>query len=293
MITLKRSRATRSFFFLGNRQRELLTKIVSYAVLSVGAFTMLVPFFWMLSTSFKEPAGIFKMPPEWIPDPFTLENYVKIWQKTDLARGFANSMVIAVVSTVGEVFVSTLAGYSFARIRFPGRNVVFAMLLSTMMIPGVVTMIPAFTLFRYLDWIDSWKPLIVPLMFGSSFAIFLCRQFFATLPEELADAGKIDGANQFQIYWSIYLPQARPVIATLAVLGFIARWNDYLGPLIYVRSAEKYPIALMLTTLNTMYEKQWTLLMAGSVIALIPIIVLFVSLQRYFVGSIALTGIKG
>jgi multiple sugar transport system permease protein len=246
-----------------------------------------------LSTSFKEPAGIFKMPPEWIPDPFTLENYVKIWQKTDLARGFANSMVIAVVSTVGEVFVSTLAGYSFARIRFPGRNVVFAMLLSTMMIPGVVTMIPAFTLFRYLDWIDSWKPLIVPLMFGSSFAIFLCRQFFATLPEELADAGKIDGANQFQIYWSIYLPQARPVIATLAVLGFIARWNDYLGPLIYVRSAEKYPIALMLTTLNTMYEKQWTLLMAGSVIALIPIIVLFVSLQRYFVGSIALTGIKG
>jgi len=293
MITLKRSRATRSFFFLGNRQRELLTKIVSYAVLSVGAFTMLVPFFWMLSTSFKEPAGIFKMPPEWIPDPFTLENYVKIWQKTDLARGFANSMVIAVVSTVGEVFVSTLAGYSFARIRFPGRNVVFAMLLSTMMIPGVVTMIPAFTLFRYLDWIDSWKPLIVPLMFGSSFAIFLCRQFFATLPEELADAGKIDGANQFQIYWGIYLPQARPVIATLAVLGFIARWNDYLGPLIYVRSAEKYPIALMLTTLNTMYEKQWTLLMAGSVIALIPIIVLFVSLQRYFVGSIALTGIKG
>lgn len=293
MAIFKRNQAASPSFALGNRQREFVTKLVSYIILSVGAFTMLVPFFWMLSTSFKEPAGIFKMPPEWIPDPFTTENYVKIWQKTDLARGFLNSMFIAVTSTIGEIFVSTLAGYSFARIRFRGRNFLFALLLSTMMIPGVVTMIPAFTLFKYLGWIDSWYPLIVPLMFGSSFAIFLCRQFFATLPQELADAGKVDGANQFQIYWSIFLPQARPVIATLAVLGFIARWNDYLGPLIYVRSASKYPIALMLTTLNTMYEKQWTLLMAGSMIALVPIIILFVTLQRYFVESIALTGIKG
>jgi multiple sugar transport system permease protein len=162
-----------------------------------------------------------------------------------------------------------------------------------MMIPGVVTMIPAYTLFKYLGWLNSWKPLIVPLLFGSSFAIFLCRQFFATLPQELADAGKVDGANQFQIFWSIYVPQARPIVATLAVLGFIARWNDYLGPLIYVHKAKEYPIALMLTALNTMYEKQWTLLMAGSMIALLPIIILFVTLQRYFTESIALTGIKG
>jgi len=278
---------------LGNRERELLIKLLSYVVLSVGAFTMLVPFFWMLSTSFKDPHGIFKMPPQWIPDPFTTENYVKIWEKTDLARGFVNSMIIAVVSTAGEIFTSTLAGYAFARIRFKGRNVLFGLLLSTMMIPGVVTMIPAFILFKNLGWIDTWYPLIVPLLFGSSFAIFLCRQFFATLPEELADAGKVDGANQFQIYWSIFLPQAKPIIATLAVLGFIARWNDYLGPLIYVRSSDKYPIALMLTTLNTMYERQWTLLMAGSMIALLPIIILFVTLQRYFIESIALTGIKG
>lgn len=293
-MTIFRSvaRSSRSLS-LGNRERDSLIKFLSYLVLSAGAFTMLVPFFWMLSTSFKEPQGIFKMPPQWIPDPFTTENYVKIWEKTDLARGFVNSMIIAVVSTAGEIFTSTLAGYAFARIRFKGRDLLFGLLLSTMMIPGVVTMIPAFILFKNLGWIDTWYPLIVPLLFGSSFAIFLCRQFFATLPEELADAGKVDGANQFQIYWSIFLPQAKPIIATLAVLGFIARWNDYLGPLIYVRSSDKYPIALMLTTLNTMYERQWTLLMAGSMIALLPIIILFITLQRYFIESIALTGIKG
>lgn len=280
-------------FALGNREREFLIKLVSYVFLSVGAFTMLVPFFWMVTTSFKEPAGIFKMPPEWIPDPFTLENYVKVWEKTELARGFVNSMIIAVTSTTGEILTSTLAGYAFARIRFRGRNTLFALLLSTMMIPGVVTMIASFTLFKYLGWLDSWRPLIVPLLLGSPFAIFLCRQFFATLPQELADAAKVDGANQLQIYWQIFLPQAKPIIATLAVLGFIARWNDYLGPLIYVRTASKHPIALMLTALNTMYEKQWTLLMAGSMIALLPIIILFVALQRYFVESVALTGIKG
>lgn len=293
MSTLKRTQSFSLPFALGNRERELLIRAISYAILSVGAFTMLVPFFWMLTTSFKEPAGIFRMPPQWIPDPFTLENYTKIWHKTDLARGFVNSMYISVISTAGEILASTLAGYAFARIRFRGRNALFAMLLSTMMIPGVVTMIPSFTLFKYLGWIDSWNPLIVPLLLGSPFAIFLCRQFFATLPQDLADAGKVDGANQFQIFWRIFLPQARPIIATLAVLGFIARWNDYLGPLIYVRTASRYPIALMLTTLNTMYEKQWTLLMAGSMIALLPIIILFVALQRYFVESIALTGIKG
>jgi multiple sugar transport system permease protein len=290
-VTSLKSR--RVSFRLGNRERLRLTQTVSYLVLSIGAFTMLVPFFWMLSTSFKAPAGIFKMPPEWIPSPFTLENYTKIWEKTDLARGFVNSLIIAVTSTTGEVLVSSLAGYAFARIRFRGRNTLFVLLLSTMMIPGVVTMIQAYTLFKYLGWLNSWKPLIVPLLFGSSFAIFLCRQFFATLPQELADAGKVDGANQFQIFWSIYLPQARPIVATLAVLGFIARWNDYLGPLIYVHKAKEYPIALMLTALNTMYEKQWTLLMAGSMIALLPIIILFVTLQRYFTESIALTGIKG
>lgn len=293
MTVLKRGMTTVRSFSLGNRERELLIKLLSYLVLSVGAFTMLVPFFWMLSTSFKQPAGIFKMPPEWIPDPLTLDNYTKIWDKTDLARGFVNSMIIAVISTGGEIFTSTLAGYAFARMRFRGRNVMFGLLLSTMMIPGVVTMIPAFILFKNLGWIDSWYPLIVPLLLGSSFAIFLCRQFFATLPEELADAGKVDGANPFQIYWILYLPQAKPIMATLAVLGFIARWNDYLGPLIYVRSPDKYPIALMLTSLNTMYEAQWTLLMAGSMIALLPIIVLFFTLQRYFIESIALSGIKG
>ncbi|GAB4454376.1 MAG: carbohydrate ABC transporter permease [Anaerolineae bacterium] len=280
-------------FELGKRQREILVQAVSYTVLSIGAITMLLPFVWMLSTSLKPERGVFVMPPQWIPDPLIFDNYVNVWTRTDLAIGFVNSVFIAVTSTVGEIFVATLAGFAFARMVFPGRKYFFGLLLMTMMIPGVVTMIPAFILFRILNWIDTWNPLIIPLLFGSAFAVFLSRQFFATLPTELEDAGKVDGANFFQIFWFIFLPQAKPIVATLFVLGIIARWNDFLGPLIYLRSTEKFTIPLMLARLNSLYERQWTLLMAGSVIAVAPIIVLFFVLQRYFVESIALTGIKG
>ncbi len=290
--TQKPAVGPRSFGF-GKRQQEIIYRLIAYVVLSAGAITMLLPFFWMLSTSFKPERGIFVMPPQWIPDPFILDNYIKVWSQTDLPRAFANSAFIAVTSTVGEIFVSTMAGFAFARLRFPGRRAFFGLLLVTMMIPGVVTMIPAFILFRFLNWIDTWNPLIIPLLFGSAYAVFMCRQFFMTLPVELEDAAKVDGANFFQIYWHIFMPQAQPIVATLLVLGIIARWNDFLGPLIYIRSVEKFPIPLMLARLNSLYERNWTLLMAGSVIALAPVIVLFFALQRYFVESIALTGIKG
>lgn len=278
---------------LGKREQELIAKIMAYTILIVGAITMLLPFVWMLSTSFKEPRGIFTMPPQWIPDPFTFDNYQQVWSRADLARGFFNSVFIALVTTIGEIFASTLAGFAFARMRFPGRQKFFALLLITMMIPGVVTMIPAFVLFRYLGWINTWYPLIVPLMFGTAFATFLSRQFFATLPRDLEDAAKVDGCNYFQIYLYIFLPLAKPIIATLFVLGVIARWNDFLGPLIYIRSVEKFTIPLMLARLNSQYATQWTLLMAGSVIAVMPVIIMFLFLQRYFVESVAITGIKG
>ncbi|HRL10407.1 MAG TPA: carbohydrate ABC transporter permease [Aggregatilineales bacterium] len=277
----------------GRRQQTWTRKGIAYGVLIIGAITMLLPFFWMLSTSLKPERGVFTMPPQWIPDPLIFDHYIEVWNRTDMVRGLFNSAFIALLTTFGEIFASTMAGFAFARMRFPGRNRFFALLLITMMIPGVVTMIPSFIFFRLLGWIDTWLPLIVPLMFGTAFAVFLSRQFFATLPRELEDAAKVDGANYLQMYFLIFLPLAKPIIATLFVLGFIARWNDFLGPLIYLRSAENFTIPLMLAQLNSAYATRWPLLMAGSVIALLPIIIIFVLLQRYFVESVAITGIKG
>lgn len=279
--------------WLGARERVLIGQIIAYVVLFIGSLAMLLPFLWMISTSLKPERGIFVMPPQLIPNPLILDNYVNVWQRTDLARGLFNSSFIALVTTVGEIFASTLAGFAFARMRFPGRKTFFFLLLMTMMIPGVVTMIPTFILFRILGWIDTWLPLIVPLMLGSAFAVFLSRQFFMTMPRELEDAAKVDGCNFFQIYLFIFMPNAKPIVATLFVLGVIARWNDFLGPLIYLRDPQKFTVPLMLARLNSAYEQQWTLLMAGSVIALAPIIILFIFLQRYFIESVTLTGLKG
>ncbi len=276
-----------------HRREQIVGRVLAYVILILGAFAMLLPLFWMLSTSLKPERGVFTMPPQWIPDPIILDNYTEVWQRTDLARGFFNSTFIALTTTIGEILVSTLAGFAFARMLFPGRKYFFGLLLVTMMIPGVVTMIPAFILFRLLGWIDTWLPLIVPLLFGTAFAIFLSRQYFSSLPRELEDAAKVDGCNYWQIYWYIFMPNAKPIIATLFVLGVIARWNDFLGPLIYLRSVENFTIPLMLIRLNSVYALRWPLLMAGSVIAVVPVIVVFILLQRYFVESVAITGIKG
>jgi multiple sugar transport system permease protein len=280
------------------QRRAGVGKIIAYILLSLVAIAILLPFFWMLSTSFKEEKGLFVIPPQWLPNPITLANFQKILEKTpqtDLPRAFLNSFFVAITTTLGEIFASTLAGFAFARIKFPGKQMLFGLLLVTLMIPGVVTLIPGFILFKWLGWLESFKPLIIPLLFGTTFAVFLSRQFFATLPAELEEAAKIDGANMFQTYLYIFLPLATPIIATLFVLGFIARWNDYLGPLIYLGRAgiENFTIPLALASLQGTYNLKWTILMAGSTLALLPIIILFFLFQRYFVESIAITGIKG
>jgi len=277
---------------LGRRETALLTKIAAYVILLLGAAVMILPFLWMISTSFKTDSSLFVLPPQWIPENPTTENFQLAWEVGMLPRGFLNSTYIALASTIGEVFTSTLAGFAFARMRFPGRNKLFGLLLVTMMIPGVVTLIPSFILFTRLGWVNTFNPLIIPILFGSPFAVFLSRQFFATLPIELEDAAKVDGANWFQIYFRIFFPLARPIVATLFVLGFIARWNDFLAPLIYLRSVDLYPVPLLLARLDSVYEQNWNLLMAGSTLALLPILILFFFLQRFFVESIAMSGIK-
>lgn len=270
-----------------------LVVVLSYILLISGAITMIAPFLWMVATSFKDPKDVFAIPPNFIPSPLILDNYIKVFQQTDMLRGFLNSAFIATVSTAGEVFFSMLGGFAFARLRFPGRGAFFALLLATMAIPPIVTLVPSFLLFRQIKWLDTLLPLIVPPFMGTAFAVFLSRQFFSSLPGELIDAARVDGANYFQTFLRVYLPLARPVMLTLTVLGFIARWNDFLGPLIYLNDVSKYPIQLMLSRLNGAYQQQWTLLMAGSVIAILPCILLFFFLQRYFIEGVALTGLKG
>jgi multiple sugar transport system permease protein len=293
IIRLPQERRSRTTFSLGQKETARLGKIAAYVILLIGAAAMILPFLWMVSTAFKPEASIFILPPEWIPRDATFQNFTDAWRIAMLPRGFLNSTFIAFTSTLGEVFCSTLAGFAFARMKFPGRNRLFGLLLATMMIPGVVTLVPSFILFSRLQWVNTWNPLIIPVLFGTPFAVFLSRQFFATLPADLQDAGKVDGANWFQIYLLVFLPLAKPIVATLFLLGFIARWNDFLGPLIYLQSVELFPVPLLLARLDSMYEQNWTLLMAGSTIALLPILILFFLLQRYFIESVALTGIKG
>lgn len=293
--TQPRLSATAAARPLGNRGRtwQQVGLVLAWLVLVLGAITQLAPLLYMLSTSLKDQQGIFALPIRWIPEPIRWENYEQVWTRIALWRGFANSFLVASVTTLTEVLVSAAAGYAFARMRFPGRQAMFLLLLATMMIPGVVTLIPAFILFRWLGWINTYWPLIVPLFFGSAFATFLARQFFGTLPVELEDAARIDGATPLQTFLYIFLPLATPILATLAGLGFIARWNDYLGPLIYLSSQEKFTIPLMLAQLNGLYERRWDLLMAGSVIAIAPIVLLLLFMQKYFVESVATTGLKG
>ncbi|WP_253297965.1 carbohydrate ABC transporter permease [Paenibacillus sp. MSJ-34] len=275
------------------RMGEQFRKTFAYLFLSAGALVMAVPFLWMLSTSLKQQGLEFEMPPKWIPENFVWENYRFVLFESDILQGFMNTMLIISLPCLVGLFTSALAASAFARLQFPGRNVLFIMLLATMMIPGVVTMIPSFILFKSIGWVDSWLPLIVPGMFGAAAAVFLLRQFFMTIPKELEDAAKIDGLGPFLIFFRILLPLSKPVLITQGLLNFLAGYNDYLGPLIYINSPEKYTLQLVLASFQGFYSSQWTYILAGSTLALIPSLLLFIFAQKYFVEGIALTGMKG
>ncbi|CQR58319.1 carbohydrate ABC transporter permease [Paenibacillus riograndensis] len=273
--------------------RERTFKGFAYLFLSAGALVMAVPFLWMLSTSLKQQGMEFEMPPKWIPQHFEWSNYHFVLFESDIVQGFVNTLLIILLPCLVGLFTSALAAYAFARLLFPARNLLFGLLLATMMIPGVVTMIPTFMLFKNIGWIDSWMPLIIPGMFGAAAAVFLLRQFFLTIPRELEDAAKVDGMNPFHTFLRIMLPLSKPALITQGLLNFIAGYNDYLGPLIYINSPEKYTLQLVLASFQGFYTSQWTYIMAGSVLALIPTLLVFFFAQKYFVEGIALTGMKG
>lgn len=226
------------------------------------------------------------------------QNYIKAWAPEALDETFnrylLNTIIITVLGIIGVLLSSTLVAYAFARFRFPGRDILFLIMISTMMIPVQVTMIPTFILFKYLGWIDTFAPLIVPTFFGGgAFNIFLMRQFFMTIPYELDDAAKIDGCNYFQIFSIILLPLVKPALATVAIFGFVYNWNDFLNPLIYLNSTSNYTLALGLQTFTTMYGTDYNLMMAASTIVLLPILIIFFFGQRYFIEGVATSGLKG
>ncbi len=278
-------------------QEQIVGKIFSYIVLSLVTVTMVAPFLWMITTSLKEPGEVFEAFKEewwrdWIPMNFVWENYVKAWKVVPFARFYFNSIFVSIITTFGQVATSAMAAYAFSRLRFPGREKIFMSYLATMMIPGAVTMIPVFILLRMLGWIDSYKALILPGIF-TAYGTFMLRQFFLTMPKDLEDAAMIDGCSYFGIFWRIILPLSKPALATLTTFTFMGTWMNFMWPLIVVNSQELFTLPVGLAYFQSLHTTDWTLLMAGSIMMLLPILIVFIFAQRFFVEGIKLTGIKG
>jgi multiple sugar transport system permease protein len=257
---------------------------------------MTIPLLWLLSTAFKKSGQEWAFPPVWIPSPIWWRNYVEAMEVLPIPfyRYVLNTLTITVFGTLGTAISCSLAAFSFARLRFKGRNFMFGLVISTMMLPGVVTLIPTFLIFRTLGWLNTFLPLIVPAWFGSSaFSIFLLRQFFLTIPADLDESARIDGASSFRIYWNVILPLAKPALATVIVFQVLWRWNDFLQPMIYLDTMENYTIALALRTFQNIRSQRINYLMALSSIQIAPVMVLFFLAQKYFIQGITLTGMGG
>lgn len=275
------------------RIKGYVRSILKHTGLIIAAAIFILPFVWMLSTSLKSKPQLFVYPPILWPIPMHWENYPLAVTYIDFALYLRNTLIIAVSATIGAVLSCSLVAYSMARIPWPGRNILFVITVATLMLPFQVTLVPLFLVFKNLGWVGDFRPLIVPHFFGSALYIFLLRQFFMSIPMELSEAARIDGANELRIYWSIIMPLAKPALATVAIFEFIARWRDYLGPLIYLNNQRLYTLSLGVYEYRSQYGAEWALLMAASVLITLPIILLFFFLQKTFVQGIALTGIKG
>ena len=274
------------------KSSAVLRRVLLYIVLILIAVIMVVPFLWMLSTSLKTQYDAVKIPPVWIPDPPQWENYVKLFTEQPMFQFMLNTIKFVFFVVLGQLFFSSLAAYSFARISFKGRNVVFFFYIATLMVPGQVTMIPTYLMFAKAGLTDNHLALILPAFF-SAFGVFLLRQFFMSLPRELEEAAEIDGCNPFMTYWRIMLPLVVPAMLTLGVFTLMNTWNDYMGPLIYLSSPEKYTMTLGIAYFKGVYTTQWNLVMAGSIVSVVPILIAYLCAQKYFIEGIAFSGVKG
>ncbi|MDA8218448.1 MAG: carbohydrate ABC transporter permease [Dehalococcoidales bacterium] len=267
--------------------------VVVYATMLAFALLMIGPFLWVVTTSLKTLEQTAAWPPTWMPMPPTLENYsAALFRWVNFPQLFANTFTIAGAVVVGDVLSGSLVAYGFARYRFPGRNVLFIILLSTMMVPMAVRLVPLFLIFKQMGWISTFYPLILPHWFGTAFYIFLMRQFFMGIPNDLTDAARIDGCSEIGIWWRVVLPLSRPVLAAVAIFSFQYVWNDFMGPLVFLQRGEVKTVMLGIYSLVGMIQ-EWNFVMAGVVVAMAPMVVLFFVFQNFFVKGITITGLKG
>jgi len=275
------------------RTGQRVRKALIFLLLCLGAVVFMLPLFWAISSSFKPDYQVLEFPPRWIPDPFRWQNYPEALTYIPFGRYTLNTLVIALLAITGNILSCTLVAYGFARLRAPGKSFFFVLMLSTMMLVDPVRIIPLYIEFNALGWIDTIKPLVVPAFFGSPFYIFLLRQFFLSIPRELEDAALIDGANRLQILWRIILPLARPAIAAIAIFNFQGVWNDFLPPLIFLHDHSKFTISLGLNFFRSSYDVHWGYLMAASLVAMLPMVIVFFLAQKQFIEGISFSGMKG
>ena len=280
------------------RTVKFAKRALLHLVLVSGSLLFLIPFVWLIVTSLKTDAQMAVYPPVWIPHPVLWRNYPDALKYLPPSSDYGlinvgNTVIIAVMSVIGTVLSSSLVAYGFARLRWPGRDFIFGVLLATMMLPDAVTMMPRFLIFRSLHWIDTLLPLWAPSFFASAFNVFLLRQFFLGIPQELEDAAKIDGCTPLGTWWMVMLPQVKPAIAAISIMTFLGAWKDFMGPLIYISSPEKMPVSYVLQLYNSAHGGEPGLLMAATTLVILPVVILFFFTQRYFIEGVSLSGIGG
>lgn len=267
--------------------------ILLHIVLATGAFIMVIPFIWMILSSLKDISQIFIIPPKWIPNPWVWTNFRDSWNFLPFGKAYFNSFYINLIVVTAQLVTCSMAAYAFAKINFPFRDSIFVLFLATMMIPGQVTIIPLYLMMKQLGWIDSHLAIIVPSALFNAFGVFLLRQFMKSIPNDMEEAAIVDGANRWVIYTRVILPLIKPALSALGIFTFLGMWNNFFGPLIFINSPEKFTVPLMLNLFRGMYITDWTLMMAGSAIALIPVLIVYVVGQRYIIEGVTLSGIKG
>lgn len=277
------------------KNKTNITRLMVFLILLAGAFTMVIPFVWMLSTSLKEAKYVYQIHPQWIPNPVDWKNYIELWQSANLLSGFKNSTIVSLCVVLFGTFSSTLSAFAFAKMNIPCKKGLFLCVLSSMMIPFVVLLVPQYIIYTKIKWINTLLPLIVPGMLGNVSMMFFIRQYMQGLPTELLEAAKIDGCGYFKIYYKVFMPLSKPAIISNIIMIYMATWNDYFGPMIFINDEKKQTVQVVIAMLNSYHETQTDipLVMAAALIAIMPVLILFIVCQKYFTESFAMTGLKG
>ena len=275
-----------------SRTGRLVASVLLYVAVTIGALVMFMPFAWMLLASVKDLGQIYQVPPNWIPNPFVFQNYVNAWTSVPFATGYINSAIVTVTVVVVNLLTCSMAAYAFARIEFPFRHTLFILFLATLMVPEQVTIIPLYIIIESVGLIDTLLSLIIPYALFNAFGVFLLRQFIKSLPIDLEEAAIVDGANRWTIYWRIILPLIRPALAAFGIFTFLFQWNNFFRPLVFLNNIDNYTVPLAINFFRGQYATDFSLLMAGSAISIVPVLIVYAIGQRHIIEGIATTGLK-